>query len=78
MDSGGDVGAKVEIYSIINDLAAQGAAMLVISSELEELLGTCDRIIVMAKGEIQREFTHDMFQKDVILAAAFREEVGAT
>ena len=75
---GVDVGAKVEIYSIINDLAAQGAAMLVISSELEELLGTCDRIIVMAKGEIQREFTHDMFQKDVILAAAFREEVGAT
>ena len=75
---GVDVGAKVEIYSIINDLAAQGAAMLVISSELEELLGTCDRIIVMANGEIQREFPREAFQKDVILQAAFREEALAT
>ncbi len=75
---GVDVGAKVEIYSIINDLAAQGAATLVISSELEELLGTCDRIIVMAQGQIQREFTRGEFQEDAILHAAFREEAVPT
>jgi ribose transport system ATP-binding protein len=47
-----DVGAKYEVYGIINHLAAQGAGILLISSELEELMGLCDRIIVMSKGEI--------------------------
>jgi ABC-type sugar transport system ATPase subunit len=47
---GVDVGAKYEIYSIINDLAAQGTGVLFISSELEELIGVCDRI----SGDEQR------------------------
>lgn len=47
-----DVGAKSEIYQIINDLVAQGAAVIVISSELPEILGVCDRIIVMRDGYI--------------------------
>ena len=51
-----DVGAKYEVYSIINDLAAQGAGILLISSELEELMGLCDRIVVMSKGEITGGF----------------------
>ncbi|ACZ29444.1 ABC transporter related protein [Xylanimonas cellulosilytica DSM 15894] len=47
-----DVGAKFEIYTIINELAAQGKAVVVISSELPELLGTCDRIYALAYGRI--------------------------
>jgi putative multiple sugar transport system ATP-binding protein len=47
-----DVGAKYEIYSIINDLAERGKAVLIISSELPELLGLCDRIYALAGGRI--------------------------
>lgn len=47
-----DVGAKYEIYTIINELAAQGKAVLIISSELPELLGMCDRIYVVNEGQI--------------------------
>ena len=50
-----DVGAKYDIYCIINDLAAQGKCVLVISSELPELLGICDRIYVVNDGEIRDE-----------------------
>jgi ribose transport system ATP-binding protein len=47
---GVDVGARAEIYSIINRLAADGVGIIMISSELPELLGTCDRIMVMCEG----------------------------
>lgn len=47
-----DVGAKYEIYSIINKLAASGKAIIVISSELPEVLGICDRIYTLAEGRI--------------------------
>lgn len=50
-----DVGAKYDIYCIINELAAQGKCVLVISSELPELLGICDRIYIMNEGEIKGE-----------------------
>ncbi|MFF3439550.1 multiple monosaccharide ABC transporter ATP-binding protein [Streptosporangium sp. NPDC002721] len=50
-----DVGAKYEIYSIINQLADQGKAILVISSELPELLGVCDRVYAMSAGRITGE-----------------------
>ncbi|MFI8455408.1 multiple monosaccharide ABC transporter ATP-binding protein [Kitasatospora sp. NPDC085464] len=50
-----DVGAKAEIYTVIAELAAQGKAVLVISSELPELLGLCDRIYTMAEGRITGE-----------------------
>ncbi|WP_405015926.1 sugar ABC transporter ATP-binding protein [Kitasatospora sp. NBC_00070] len=50
-----DIGAKAEIYTVIADLAAQGRAVLVISSELPELLGLCDRIYTMAEGRITGE-----------------------
>ncbi|GAA4870336.1 multiple monosaccharide ABC transporter ATP-binding protein [Kitasatospora terrestris] len=50
-----DVGAKAEIYTVIADLAEQGKAVLVISSELPELLGLCDRIYTMAEGRITGE-----------------------
>jgi putative multiple sugar transport system ATP-binding protein len=47
-----DVGAKYDVYTIINDLAARGKGILLISSELPELLGMCDRIYVMNNGKI--------------------------
>ena len=50
-----DVGAKYEIYTIINELANQGKCVVVISSELPELLGISDRIYVMNEGEIVAE-----------------------
>ena len=52
---GVDVGAKAEIYRLIDRLAADGAAVLVISSELPEILGVCDRILVMHEGRLRGE-----------------------
>ncbi len=69
-----DVGAKYEIYTIIDRLAAEGSGVLIISSELEELIGMCDRILVMSRGEIYGEFTREQFQDERILRAAFREQ----
>ena len=73
---GVDVGAKYEIYTIINDLAAQGSGVLFISSELEELMGMCDRILVMSRGEIHGEFTREEFDEEQILRAAFERRTG--
>ena len=67
-----DMGAKYEIYCIINDLAAAGTAILCISSELEELIGICDRILVMSNGEIQGAFTREEFDEERILQVAFK------
>jgi ribose transport system ATP-binding protein len=66
-----DVGAKYEVYNIINDLAGQGAGILFISSELEELVGMCDRIAVMSKGELRGCFERSEFDRERILHAAF-------
>ena len=52
---GVDIGAKSEIYRIIDDLAKRGLAVLVISSELPEIVGICDRVVVMREGEIVGE-----------------------
>ncbi len=71
-----DVGAKYEVYGIVNDLAAQGAGILLISSELEELMGLCDRIIVMSKGEITGGFDRGAFAQEPILHAAFKGHRG--
>jgi ribose transport system ATP-binding protein len=69
-----DVGAKYEIYSIIDRLAGEGSGVLIISSELEELTGMCDRILVMSRGEIVGEFARADFDRERILSAAFREQ----
>jgi ribose transport system ATP-binding protein len=50
-----DVGAKFEIYQLLRNLATQGMSIVIISSELPEIMGMCDRVIVMYKGSIQRE-----------------------
>jgi ABC-type sugar transport system ATPase subunit len=65
-----DVGAKAEIYQILNQLAARGIAILVVSSELPELIGQCDRIIAMFDGRIAGEFTRAEATEERILASA--------
>lgn len=63
-----DVGAKYEIYSIINDLADAGRGVLMISSEMPELLGMCDRIYVMNKGEFIGELAREEASQESIMA----------
>jgi ABC-type sugar transport system ATPase subunit len=66
-----DVGAKAEIYRLIHLLAADGAAVIIVSSELPELMGTCHRIYVMSDGRIRDELPLDEFDEKRILAGAF-------
>jgi ABC-type sugar transport system ATPase subunit len=54
-----DVGAKSEIYQLINEFAAQGIAIVMISSDLPELLNMCDRFIVMAEGRVAGELSKE-------------------
>jgi inositol transport system ATP-binding protein len=65
-----DVGAKFEIYKLITELAREGKAMLMISSEMEELIGICDRIYVMAKGRITGELARQDFSQENIMKLA--------
>lgn len=62
-----DVGAKFEIYKIILDLARNGKAILLISSELPELIGLSDRMYVMAKGKITAELSRDQFDQKTVM-----------
>lgn len=62
-----DVGAKYEIYHIINELAAQGKSVLVISSELPEILGVSDRIYVMNEGRVTGEFLKEEASQEKIM-----------
>ncbi len=65
-----DVGAKHEIYGLINQLIEKGASVILISSEIEELLGMCNRILVMNRGRVTVEFDKPNFDRHAILAAA--------
>jgi len=65
-----DVGAKFEIYQLINDLATKGKGIIVISSELPELLGICDRIYVMAEGQITGEVNAETSTQEEIMTFA--------
>ncbi len=62
-----DVGSKVEIYQWMNRLTADGAAIVMISSELPEILGMSDRILVMHRGRIAKEFSRDEATQEKIL-----------
>ncbi len=65
-----DVGAKFEIYKLINDLVEQGHSILMISSEMEELMGMSDRILVLAEHEITGELNKEEFNEEAIMAYA--------
>jgi ribose transport system ATP-binding protein len=64
---GVDVGAKVEIFNLINELSRKGVAILVVSSESSELMGICDRILVMHKGQIQGKLGKKDYSEEEIL-----------
>lgn len=68
---GVDVGAKAEIYGILRDLVAQGMSMIVVSSELPELITLCDRIMVMAGQEIQGTLVRSEYSQERILHLAY-------
>ena len=63
-----DVGAKYEIYCIINQLVAEGKSVVMISSELPEILGMCDRIYVMNEGEMVGELDGKEATQELIMS----------
>ena len=65
-----DVGTKADIYQILNELAGSGIGVLIISSELPELISQCDRILTLHHGRISAEFETSEFREELILAAA--------
>ena len=73
-----DVGAKVEVYNIINTIASSGKAVIMISSEMTELIGMCDRIVVMCRGRMIGEVLREDFSQERImyLAAGGDEFIG--
>ncbi len=76
-----DVGAKYEIYCVINELAKAGKAVIIISSEMPEIIGTCDRTYVINEGEIAGELTGSEITQEAIMSCIMahnrKEEVGA-
>ena len=65
-----DVGAKRDIYLLIGSLVQQGKAVILISSEIPELMGVCDRIAVMAEGHLSGEITRENFSQETIMTLA--------
>jgi len=68
-----DVGAKVEVYHVMNDLVKQGKCVIMVSSELPEVLGMADRVVVMREGEVMAEIDRDSahFNQEDIMKAAW-------
>lgn len=71
-----DVGAKYSIYEIMNELAASGYAIIMVSSEMPEVLGMADRIVVMKSGRVTGEFDSSEATQEVIMAASLAENKG--
>jgi len=67
---GMDVGAKEDVVRIVKSLAAEGMAVIVLSTEPETVLSLADRVLVMRKGELGSEFSDCTISKDRLLAAA--------
>lgn len=70
--NGIDVGAKEEIYELMNNLAMEGAGVLFISSYMPELMSICDRIVVMREGKVVGEIPHEEFSEEKILSMAIK------
>ncbi|MEO7600250.1 MAG: sugar ABC transporter ATP-binding protein, partial [Opitutus sp.] len=73
-----DVGAKLEVYELINRLTADGKAVILVSSELPELMGMSDRIIMLHEGQVGGEFVRSDFTQERLLAAAMGHAATAT
>ncbi len=72
-----DVGAKQEIYQLMNKMAAEGKAIVMITSDMEELLGMSDRILVLSEGRVSGELTKEQFKQENVLMLASGMEVHA-
>jgi len=70
---GVDVGAKAEIHALLERMAAAGMAVLVVSSDLRELIGLCDRMLVLSRGALVGEVPRAQFDEEAILAMAYQE-----
>ena len=72
-----DVGAKIEVYNVINNLVKEGKCVIMISSELPEILGMCDRVIVMREGRKMAEVTSDSehFNQESLMKAAWGGDI---
>jgi ribose transport system ATP-binding protein len=69
---GVDVTARAEIHALLIEAARAGKAVLVVSSEIDELVGLCDRIVVLSAGRVSETFERSEFGRDAILRAALR------
>ncbi len=69
-----DIGAKYEIYKLINQLVQQGIAVIVISSELPEVLGLSDRVLVMHEGRLKANLVNQHLTQEQVMEAALRSE----
>ena len=72
-----DIGARYAIYEMIDQLASAGRGLILISSEIEEVMAMSDRLLVMSEGEIVAEFQRSAWSRELILRAAFREAEAA-
>ncbi|MEG0650334.1 MAG: sugar ABC transporter ATP-binding protein, partial [Oscillospiraceae bacterium] len=70
--NGVDIGAKSEIYKILRNIAQQGASVIVVSSELPEILSVSDRILVMRKGRISAEFENVGVTQEMLMSKALK------
>lgn len=70
-----DVGAKSEIYKLLNDLAEQGKAIIVISSELPEIIRICNRVLVMCEGRITGELMGEEIDQNKIMQYAIKRNI---
>ena len=71
---GVDVGAKEEIYALIEDLVEQGKSIIMVSSELPEIIGMSDRVLVMSEGRIVKKLDHTELTEERILYYAMGEQ----
>lgn len=69
-----DVGSKAEIYAIIDELAANGASIIMVSSELPEIINMCNRCYVMCEGKITGELSEEEFSQEAIMKFATDRE----
>ncbi len=65
-----DVGAKIEIFNVVIDLVKRGKSVIIFSSELEELIGLCNRVIVLKNGKISGELVEEQINQDKIMQLA--------
>ena len=72
---GVDVGAKKEIYQLINKFKQEGLSIIMVSSDMPEVLGMSDRILVMKEGKITAEFLRDEATQEKLLAAAIGKNI---